>query len=68
MRLTERITKGPIGVGTSFSAEMTGKARVVPMTIQFTEFDRPRRLERRIWTRLKLLLEPRKRPLTCCGC
>lgn len=48
MRLAERITQGPIGVGTSFRAEMTGKARVVPMTIEVTEFDRPRRQAERV--------------------
>jgi uncharacterized protein YndB with AHSA1/START domain len=30
MRLAEKITEGPIGVGTSFRAEMTGRGRVVP--------------------------------------
>jgi uncharacterized protein YndB with AHSA1/START domain len=48
MRLAKKLTEGPIGVGTSFRAEMTGRGRVVPMTIQFTEFDRPRRLEERV--------------------
>ncbi|MCI0635107.1 MAG: SRPBCC family protein [Actinobacteria bacterium] len=44
MRLAKKLTDGPIGVGTTFRAEMTGRGGVVPMTIQFTEFDRPRRL------------------------
>jgi hypothetical protein len=48
MRSTKKLTEGPIGVGTSFRAEMIGRGRVVPMTIQFTEFDRPRRLEERV--------------------
>jgi carbon monoxide dehydrogenase subunit G len=47
MRLAEKTTDGPIGVGTSFRAEMTGRGRVVPMTIQFTEFNRPYRLAER---------------------
>jgi uncharacterized protein YndB with AHSA1/START domain len=44
MRLAKKLTDGPIGVGTTFRAQMTGRGRVVPMTIRFTEFDRPRRL------------------------
>jgi uncharacterized protein YndB with AHSA1/START domain len=48
MRLAKKVTEGPIDVGTSSRAEMTGRGRVVPMTIQFTEFDRPRRLAERV--------------------
>lgn len=48
MRLAKKVTEGPIGVGTSFRAEMTGRGRVVPMTIQFTEYDRPHRLAERV--------------------
>ena len=48
MRLAKKLTEGPIGVGTSFRAEMTGRGRVLLMTIRFTEFDRPRRLEERV--------------------
>jgi uncharacterized protein YndB with AHSA1/START domain len=48
MRLAKKLTDGPIGVGTTFKAEMTGRGRVVPMMIQFTEFDRPRRLAERV--------------------
>jgi uncharacterized protein YndB with AHSA1/START domain len=44
MQLAKKLTDGPIGVGTTFRAETTGRGRVVPMTIRFTEFDRPRRL------------------------
>ena len=51
MRSAKKLTEGPIGVGTSFRAEMIGRGRVVPMTIQFTEFDRPRRLEERVQMR-----------------
>ena len=48
MRLAEKLTDGPIGVGTSFRAEVTGRGRVVPMTIQFTEYERPRRIAERV--------------------
>ena len=44
MRIAKKTTEGPIGVGTSFHAEMTGRGRVVPMTIRVTEFDRPHRI------------------------
>ena len=44
MRLAKKITAGPVGAGTWFRAEMTGRGRVVPMMIHFTEFDRPHRL------------------------
>lgn len=42
------MTDGPIGVGTLFRAEMTGRGRVVPMTVELTEFERPRRLAERV--------------------
>ena len=48
MRLAKMLTEGPSGAGTSVRAEMTRRGRVVPMTIRFTEFDRPRRLEERV--------------------
>jgi uncharacterized protein YndB with AHSA1/START domain len=48
MRLIEKLTDGPIGVGTCFRAEMAGRGRVVPMTIEFTEVDRPHRLAERV--------------------
>jgi len=44
MRHSKKITDGVIGVGTSFHGEMSSRGRVVPMTIEFTEFDRPHRL------------------------
>lgn len=34
-----------------FRAELTGRGRVVPMTIQFTEYDRPHRLAERVQRR-----------------
>jgi uncharacterized protein YndB with AHSA1/START domain len=43
MTLAEMVTQGPIGVGSKFHAVMTG-ARAADMTIEYTEFDRPRRL------------------------
>ena len=43
MTLAEMVTQGPIGVGSKFHCVMTG-ARAADMTIEYTEFDRPRRL------------------------
>jgi len=43
MTLAEMVTQGPIGVGSKFHCVMTG-ARSADMTIEYTEFDRPRRL------------------------
>jgi uncharacterized protein YndB with AHSA1/START domain len=48
MQVAKKVTQGPIGVGTSFRAEMTGRGRVVPLTIQFTEYERPRRIAERV--------------------
>ena len=48
---SRRTTEGPIGVGTAFHAEMTGRKRVVPMTIRVTEFERPRRIRERVEVR-----------------
>ena len=51
MRVAKKITKGPIGAGTSFSQEIMGRREIVPMTTEFTEFDRPRRIgEVSTWT------------------
>jgi deazaflavin-dependent oxidoreductase (nitroreductase family) len=44
LRHAEQITTGPIGVGTRFRAETMMMGRAVPMTIEFTAFERPRRL------------------------
>jgi hypothetical protein len=44
MTRAEMVTEGPIGVGTKFHSVMTGVGRGADMTIEFTEFDRPRRL------------------------
>jgi uncharacterized protein YndB with AHSA1/START domain len=43
MTVAEMVTQGPIGVGSKFHCVMTG-ARAADMTIEVTEFDRPRRL------------------------
>ena len=40
----EKLTAAPIGAGTSFRAEMKGRRRPVEMTVEFTEYERPRRL------------------------
>ncbi len=51
MRVAKKITEGPIGVGTSFRQELIGGGKVTPMTTEFTEFDRPRRIaEVSTWT------------------
>jgi len=44
MRSAEQISDGPIGLGTRFRAEMVSMGRTVEMVIEFTGFDRPRRL------------------------
>lgn len=44
MLRAEQITPGPIGLGTRFRAEFASRGRTVEMVIEFTAFDRPRRL------------------------
>jgi hypothetical protein len=44
MHRAEKISEGPIGVGTRFHAEMTSMGRTVLMVVEFTGFDRPSRL------------------------
>jgi carbon monoxide dehydrogenase subunit G len=44
MRHAERISDGPIGLGTRFRAEIVSMGRTVEMIIEFTGYDRPRRL------------------------
>ena len=44
LRRVELSSHGPIGVGTRFRAESTVMGRPVPMTIEFTAFEPPRRL------------------------
>jgi hypothetical protein len=44
MRRAEQLTEGPIGTGTRFRAEMVSMGRPVEMVIEFTGYERPRRL------------------------
>jgi hypothetical protein len=44
MRIVEKTTEGPIGVGTRFRAEIVSMGRPMEMLIEFTEYDRPRLL------------------------
>ena len=44
LRHVEQTTNGAIGRGTRFRAETTTLGRTAPMVIEWTDFDRPRRL------------------------
>lgn len=44
MRRAEKISEGPIGVGTRFRAEVVSMGRPVEMVIEYTGYERPRRL------------------------
>jgi uncharacterized protein YndB with AHSA1/START domain len=44
MTHAEKISPGPIGVGTRFRSVMTGTGPAVEMTIEYTAYDRPNRL------------------------
>jgi uncharacterized protein YndB with AHSA1/START domain len=44
MTKAEKITPGPVGVGTRFRSVMTGVGRAAEMTIDFTGYEQPRRL------------------------
>jgi polyketide cyclase/dehydrase/lipid transport protein len=44
MTRADKVTDGPIGVGTKFHSVMRGVGGGADMTIEFTEFDRPRRI------------------------
>ncbi|HEX9104577.1 MAG TPA: SRPBCC family protein [Polyangia bacterium] len=44
LRQVELISQGPIGVGARFTAESVTRGRAVPMVIELTAFERPRRL------------------------
>ena len=50
MTPAEQTSTGPIGVGSQFRAEMRTMGRKVAMTIEWTAYERPRRLAS--WTRL----------------
>ena len=42
MSRASKLTKGPIGAGTQFNSVMSGLGGPAEMTIEFTEFERPR--------------------------
>lgn len=51
MRSSELVTSEPIGGRSRFRAEMPMLGRSVDLTVEFTEFERPRRLRSRSWSR-----------------
>ena len=44
MIVSEKLTEGPIGVGTRFRAEIMNRSKPLQMQIEYTAFERPRRL------------------------
>lgn len=44
MRRADKISEGPTGPGTQYRAEVMSGGRAVPMVIEFTGYERPRRL------------------------
>jgi Polyketide cyclase / dehydrase and lipid transport len=40
----EKISEGPIAVGARFQTELKKAGRTMPMVVEFTDFERPRRL------------------------
>ena len=44
MRRAEQISDGPIGLGTRYRAELVSMGRPLKMDIEFTGYERPRRL------------------------
>ncbi len=44
MTRAEQISDGPIGLGTRFHTELKTMGRTMPMVVEFTGFERPRRL------------------------
>ena len=50
MSSVEQLTPGPIGLGTRFRAVVTSRGRPVEMVIEYTAYERPRRLSS--WTRM----------------
>jgi uncharacterized membrane protein len=44
MLRADKLSPGPIGLGTRFRAEMTSRQRPVELSIEFIGFERPRRL------------------------
>ncbi len=48
MTRADKITTGPIGIGTQFNSVMTGVGPAAAMTIEFTEFARPQRIVEKV--------------------
>lgn len=44
MTVAEKVTDGAVGVGTKFHSMTAGRGGPAEMTIEFTQFDRPRRI------------------------
>lgn len=44
MLSVEKLTPGPVGVGTRYDAQMRSGSRTLPLTLEFTCFERPNRL------------------------
>ena len=44
MRTVEKVTPGPVGEGTRFRTQVTARQRPTEMSVELTEYDRPRRL------------------------
>lgn len=44
MTRSDLVTPEPIGLGSRFHSEITGRGRTAKMTVEFTEYQRPRRL------------------------
>jgi hypothetical protein len=44
MLMVEKVTPGPVGKGTRFRAEVKGRPRTAEMSVEFTAYDRPKRL------------------------
>jgi uncharacterized membrane protein len=44
MRRVEQVSEGPIGAGTRYRAELVSMGRTIEMDIEFTGYERPRRL------------------------
>ena len=47
MTASRKLTEGPIGVGTQFEATVISRGRSLPVTIDYTGFERPRRIHSR---------------------
>ena len=48
MARAEKVTSGAIGAGTQFKSRVGGLGGPADMTIEFTEFDRPRRIAEKV--------------------